>query len=139
MVDEGKLITALENEGNVDVLALTSGQITSQINNILQRLQLPRQILGIFHKKLKGYRYCAEVEALRHGWYIRWISLRDAANLRLTNGGHICRIDRRGDLTHIVCRNNCRKLFQVVFEEALLFQRLSMQEQVILKVMNCLS
>ena len=42
-------------------------------NNILQKLQLDRETLKSFHKKLKGYRYCVDMADVQYGYYIRWI------------------------------------------------------------------
>ena len=57
-LDVNNLLNALENESNASIMNLTSSKIKSMKNNILQKLQLDRETLKVFHKKLKGYRYC---------------------------------------------------------------------------------
>ena len=53
-LDVNNLLNALENESNASIMNLTSAKIKSMKNNILQKLQLDRETLKSFHKKLKG-------------------------------------------------------------------------------------
>ena len=79
------LLVALENEQNSSIVNLDSSKIKDIKNNILQKIQLDRDTLKLYHKKLKQYRYCSDLSDLQYGNYIRWISLNDN-NLKLTNG-----------------------------------------------------
>ncbi len=56
-------------------------------------------------------------------------------NLKLTNGGFICDI-KINEGIEILCRNNFNKLFQLRFDENLIFQKLTEQEKIILNVIN---
>ena len=80
------LLLALENESNSSIMNLTSSKIKTIKNNMLQKLQLDRDKLKFFHKKLKHYRYCSDMNDLQYGFYIRWINLNYPENLKLTNG-----------------------------------------------------
>ena len=86
---DNTLLNALENESNASIMDLTSSKVKSQKNDILQQLQLPREKLKLFHKKLKNYRYCSDLKDIQYGHYIRWIPLRDPENVYLTNGAYI--------------------------------------------------
>ena len=88
-LDVNKLLNALENETNASIMKLNTSKIKSYKNTILQQLQLDRDILKSFHKKLKHYRYCDDFSDLQYGYYIRWIPLKNPDNLKLTNGGFI--------------------------------------------------
>ena len=78
-----------------------------------------------------------ELPGIRYGAYIRWISLKDPANIKLTNGGIICDI-KVNDGIQIRCKNNQHRFFQLKMGECLIFQKLSDQEQILLSAMDYL-
>ena len=49
--------SALERETNKSILELTPAKIKQEKNDILQKLQLPRDKLKDFHRVLKNYRF----------------------------------------------------------------------------------
>ena len=132
------ILDALENETNASIMELTTEKIQTQKNNMLQRLQLPRDKLKQFHKKLKKYRYCSDLKDIQYGFYIRWIPLRNPEKIILTNGGIVCEIKITENGTYIVCKNRFNHIFQLKFDECLIFQKISQQEAVILKVLDYL-
>jgi len=134
----GRLLAALENESNASIMNLTTHKIKEYKNNILQQLQLPRAKLKLYHKKLKYYRYCTDLSHIQYGFYIRWISLKNPDNLYLTNRGIICEVKILNNQIQIVCKNNRNRMMQVKFDEAIIFQKLSTQERVILSVLDFL-
>ena len=105
---------------------------------MLQRLQLPRDKLKEFHKKLKKYRYCSDLKDIQFGFYIRWISLKNPEKIDLTNGGIVCDIKITEKGIYVVCKNRFNNIFQLKFDECLIFQKISQQEAVILKVLDYL-
>ena len=138
-LDVNKLLDALENETNASIMKLNTSKIKSYKNTILQQLQLGGGTLKSFHKKLKHYRYCDDFSDLQYGYYIRWIPLKNPDNLKLTNGGFIIDLkilDNNG--IHIVCKNNRGFCMQLKFDECVIFQKLSNQENVILSVLDYL-
>lgn len=134
-LDENDLKKALENENNESIINLTISKIKSEKNDILQKLQFGKEDLKKNLKKLKEYRYINNINDLNYGYYIRWINLKNVENLKLTNGGFICDI-KINDGIEILCRNNFNKLFQLRFDENLIFQKLTEQEKIILNVIN---
>jgi hypothetical protein len=132
------LLNALENETNASIMKLNTKKIKDIKNNILQQLQLKRDKLKLYHKKLKNYRYCSEICDLQYGYYIRWIPLKNPDNIYLTNGGHIIDVKIYDEGVHIVCKNNINRIIQIKFDEVIIFQKLSNQEQVILSVLDYL-
>ena len=110
---------------------LTMSKIKDIKNNILQSLQLERKLLKSFHKKLKDYRYCSDQSDLQYGFYIRWIPLTNPDNIKLTNGGIIIDIDIINDCIQLRVKNNQNRIFQLKFDEAIIFQKISPQEKVI--------
>jgi len=132
------LLHALENETNSSIMRLTTSKIKEHKNNILQQLQLERNNLKEFHKKLKSYRYCSDMADLQYGFYIRWVPLKDPDNIYLTNGGLLCDMKIINDQIHIICKNNRNRIIQFKFDEAMIFQKISQQEHVILNVLDYL-
>jgi hypothetical protein len=75
---------------------------------------------------------------LQYGFYIRWIPLKDPDNIYLTNGGLLCDMKIINDQIHIICKNNRNRIIQFKFDEAMIFQKISQQEHVILNVLDYL-
>jgi hypothetical protein len=131
------LLDALENDSNSSIINLTSGKIKEHKNNVLQQIQLPREKLKSYHKKLKDYRYCTDLKDIQYGFYIRWIPLKDPENMNLTNGAIICDVKLVNGKLHVLCKNRGR-MMQIKFDEVLIFQKLSDQERVILSILDYL-
>jgi len=131
------LLDALENDSNSSIINLTSRKIKEHKNNVLQQIQLPRNKLKLYHKKLKDYRYCSDLKDIQYGFYIRWIPLKDPENMNLTNGAIICDVKLVNGQLHVLCKNRGR-MMQIKFDEVLIFQKLSDQERVILSILDYL-
>ena len=132
------LLKALDKDTTSNIINMTSNKIKTLKNDMLQQLQLPRDKLKIMHKKLKDYRYCSEIPDLQCGNYIRWISLKNPENIELTMGAIYCDIRIYPEGLQIVCKNRFGKVFQIKFDEVMLFQKLNSQEKVILSVLDYL-
>jgi len=136
-INDEDLLDALDNNNNSSVMKLTSKKIQEHKNNILQTLQLDRETLKTYHKKLKHYRYCSDVNDFVPGQYVRWINLKDPNNIKLTNGAFLIDIIFENNKLHMMCKSGYR-VFQVIYDEIIVFQKLSQQENVILTVMDYL-
>jgi len=138
-LDVNELLNALENETNASIMKLNTSKIQSYKNTILQQLQLDKNMLKSYHKKLKHYRYCDDFSDLQYGYYIRWIPLNKPNNIKITNGGFIIDLKIIGNNgIHVVCKNNRGLCMQLKFDECAIFQKLSNQENVILSVLDYL-
>ena len=137
-MDIHSLLHALDNENNEAVVDLSMEKISKDKNDILQQLHLPREELQRLHKQLKSYRLVNTMNDLRFGSYIRWISLKNPENVKLTNGGIVCDIKAIKEDIHVKCKNKMNIIFQINLSEVLLFQKLSEQEQIILKALKIL-
>jgi len=138
IMDIPNLLHALNNENNEAVVDLDYATIAKQKNDLLQQLNLPREELMTLQKKLKPYRCVNTLEDLRFGSYVRWISLKNPEVIKLTNGGIVCDIKQVNADIQIKCKNKMNMLFQLKMSEVLLFQKLSEQEEVILKALKYL-
>ena len=129
------LLKALDNEEHTNLINTSFQQIAKDKNDILQNLHLQKDKLKDFHKKLRQYRYIDELNDLKYGQYIRWINLNNEI-LKLTSGGIFLDLKLLNNGTHVVCKNNMNKVFQIKFDECIFFQKISNQEEIILKVLN---
>jgi len=135
-LDVNSLLNALENETNASIMRLNSNKIKEIKNNMLQKLQLNKDELKKLHKKLNHYRYCSDISDLQYGYYIRWISLKNPENIKLTNGALIVDILISNNCVQILCKNNRNRIFQIKFDECIIFQKISEQEFIILQVLD---
>ena len=69
-VDVNKLMYALDNENNENIMNLTTQNILEMNLNILKELHLDKQTTLNYLKKLKEYRYIDEINDLKHGAFI---------------------------------------------------------------------
>ena len=133
------LESALNNENNSNIMELTNEKISKWKNDALQRLFLERKKLKLFHKKLKDYKYVSDMSDLSYGHYIRWINLKDPENFKLTNGAIVCDIKVINNQVQIICKGGNRRIFQIKFDENMIFQKLTDQEKVLLSVLDYLN
>ena len=122
---------ALTNEKNEEIINQTFEEIDKNKENILKELELSKKDMKILLKKLEDYKYIDEFPDLQIGRYIRWINLNNHENIKLTTGGILCDIKMDDSIT-LVFKNNMNRFFQINMDEALVFQRLSEQERIIL-------
>ena len=131
-----QLLGALENETNESIMELSNSKIKKYKNDVLQRIQIRGEKLKEMHKKLKDYRYVMGLNELQYGYYIRWIPLKNPDKIYLTNGGIIVDIEILKNGIHIRIKNNRNRIFQIKFDECIIFQKLTVQEKVILSVLD---
>lgn len=137
-LDKNLLIQALNNDDNERFMHLTNQKIMAQKNDILQKLRFEKEKLKQYNKKLKQYRYIEEIDDLTYGNYIRWINLKNIENMKLTNGAIICDIIVCDNGTHILCKNSFNKMFRLIMDECIIFQKLNEEEKMILNVLTYL-
>jgi len=138
-LDIPALLHALNNDTNSTILDTTTASIQSKKNDMLQKLQLPRKELKKLHQSLKYYKYVDELPDIHLGRYIRWISLKNPDNIKLTRGGIICDIYTSDHDIEIKCKNNMNRFFSLKLNECFVFQKLTDQEKVILSAVNHLA
>lgn len=131
-----KLLSALEDDDNVELLELDFKKIEIEKKDILDKLELPKKQQNVLLKKLRQYRYIDELPGMKYGSYIRWISLKNPENLKLTNGGIVCEMKVGDKGIVIVCKNNFNRFFQLNMTETLIFQKLTEQELVLLSALE---
>lgn len=126
----------IEDINQKNLTYLTSNKIKELKNTILQKLQLSRNDLIMYHNKLNDYRYIDELDELKIGSYIRWINLNKIDNIYLTNGGIIIDFKFNNNNVIIVCKNNINKIFSLKFNSVILFQKLRSDEKILIKIID---
>ncbi len=131
---------ALDNDQNDSILSLTNKKITEMNLRIIKELGFKKEDTLLYVKKLKGYRYIDEIKDIRVGGFLKWIPINENNEyLPLHSGGIICDIKLTDNGTFIACKNFAGRFYQFKFDDALIFQKLSNQEQVILSALDHLA
>jgi hypothetical protein len=140
-MDVNKLLKALDDDSNEQLLNFTSKKITEMNLKVINELQLERKEALQIMKKLKEYRYVDELNDLKYGTYIRWVPLHNPDNIYITKGALFCEYKIKEDGIYLICKNfgYSNKHFQVKLDENLVFQKLTDQEQVLLSALDHLS
>lgn len=107
----------------------TMENIMNDIHEILKGKGLSTNKIYDFGMKLSGYRYVDEIHELHRGKHVRWI--RDNT---LTNGGIVVDIRFLDNGIHILCMNAGRRFIQYKFDDCITFQKLSVDEEMILAI-----
>ena len=119
-----------------NLLYLSSSKIKELKNNILQKMYLSRDELLHYHKVLKDYRFVDELDEIQIGKYVRWFNLANQENISLTNGGIVIDIkDGKEDIL-IVCKNNRNRIYTFRLNQCIVFQKLSTQEKILIKIID---
>ena len=133
-----EILNLIDNDKYDVLIDKNSKNIATIKNDMLQKLQLNKVQLKAMHKKLKDYQYVDELPDIHVGHYVRWISLKNENNIRLTNGGIIVSTQITGKGVSVTIKNNINRIITVYIDNVLLFQKITPQEQVILGVLDYL-
>ena len=136
--DVNELLKAVDNENNAHITKFTKTQIQEMKEDILDQLGIDEDKKAELLEKLRYYRYIDDLASMKYGAYIRWINLKNPHRINLTNGGIMCDIKFFNDGVQVVCKNSRGRIFQIKFDETIIFQKLTEQEQIILQVMDLL-
>jgi len=140
-MDVDKLLKALDDETNENLLNFTSVKIKEMNLNILKELHLSKKETLDILSKLKDYKYVDEMSDLKYGTYIRWIPIANPNNIYLTKGAIFCELKITDDGIRCICKNygyGC-KHFQIEMDKNLIFQKLTVQELVLLSALDHLA
>lgn len=146
-MDSTKLSKALDDPSNEFLFGFTSKKLLQMNFEILKELNLTKTKTKELLKKLKGYKFVDEMNDLKYGTYLRWVSLLDKTNnelvvdsnkIELSRGAIFCDIKITDDGVSLVCKNFGPRSshFQLKMGECLIFQKLTAQEQVLLSALD---
>jgi len=126
-INMDELLDKIENETNDYLENKTLSDISKTIFEVLSENDI--ELIEKYCDKLIGYRYVDKICELRIGIYCRWI--KNGTNT-LANGGIIVNIKIGEDHVQIVCKTANGKFISIKFDECVIFQKLTMEEQLIL-------
>jgi len=130
-----EITKALENTKNEYLLKYTSKKINEIKQEVISNLEISQKEKNILKKKLKDYKYVVDLEELKEGSFIRWISFKKE-DYYLTNGGFLIEVTftEKGMLLNLKGINN--SFFKIIFDECILFQKINKQENILLLAME---
>lgn len=140
-MDINKLLKALDNDNNENLMNYTTKKLKEINFNILKELYLSHEETIYLYNKLKNYKYIDELDNLKYGTYLRWISLKNPDVINLKKGAIFCNTKITDDGIFLLCKNHGfnSKHFQIKFDENLIFQKLTDQELILLNALDHLS
>ena len=140
-MDVNKLMKALDNETNENLLNFTTQKITEMILNILKELKLSKKDTLELLSKLKNYKYVDEMNELKCGAYLRWIPMTNPDEIYLTKGALFCEFKITDNGVFMICKNFGfdSRHFRISLDNNLFFQKLTDQELVLLSALDHLS
>ena len=130
-IDIEKLLASVENEKNSYLENKSSYDITKEIIDILQEINIPNDKKKEYSKKLLGYRYIDDIRDLHKGKHIRWINRNNSASI-ITNGAVLVNIKFLDSGTYVVCKNSQNRFFQIKLDDNYIFQKMTIEENLII-------
>ena len=141
-----ELLNSIENEKNDYLENKTMADVTKEMFETISELDLSLEETQNICNRLIGYRYVDEIHELHKGKHIRWIrivksnndnqceTLNDKISKKplLTNGGILVNIKFLDNGVHIICKNSQNRFIQYKFDDSITFQKLSVEEQLLL-------
>lgn len=123
-IDVDELLDSIPEDSN-DLENKTLDDIVSE--NVEKLKEIKVENVEKIVDKLSGYKFIDDLYQLHKGKYIRWIK-----NNKLSNGGIVMDILFNDKGTNILCKNNMNRFFQLKFDDLVIFQKLSEEEQLLL-------
>ena len=138
-MDIPKLLKALENENNENLMNFTTIKLREMNQRVLKELPLSKSEYHDFVNKLKDYKFIDELNDLKEGAYIRWINISNPEKLVLTKGSIFCETKITDTGIVLVGKSFYNKFFQIKLDDCLVFQRLTNEEKVLLNALDYLA
>lgn len=133
-IDTKQLLMAYENRKNDYLDGKTNLDIATEIVHSFEELEnVSKKEKRTMAESLAGYRYVDEIDQLHLGKYMRWIQKYDETP-KITNGGILLKIEYGNNGIYMKIRLNNYLLINVSFETSLIYQKLSIGEQIVLMV-----
>ena len=128
-IDIEKLLDGLETDKNDYLENKTIDSITREIYDVVNKVDVSIDVKKRYCQLLNEYRYVQDIHELHKGKQIKWIRL---TNNRLIGGGIVVNIKFLDNGTHVLVKNPANKFIQIKFDDCQIFQKMTMQDQLIL-------
>jgi len=104
--------------------------------DVLVELNFNKKEIKNLKKKLEKYKYIEDLSDLHLGKYIRWFNIKNEPQKpKLKNGGFIIDINYINDI-NIICKNSNNYIFNLNFNDCIIFQKLTLYEEFISNVLS---
>ena len=137
---------ALTNEDNLSIINTNIQEIKAKKNDLLQSIGIKKDELKLYHNKLKNYRYIDDIKDLRYNSVLRLMKLKNTDSIKLNNTVIFCGFNKIKDTivspekkVGLLVKSFANKFFIVYFYENLVFQKITDEEQILLKAINHLN
>ena len=138
--DQENLLKALDDEDNSFLLNTNSEKIENIKISVLSELfEEDHETIANIMEKIQHFIYVDGIPELKYGSFIRWISLKNPENMKLTNGAIICDIKITQHGTSVLCKGINGRIFSIKMDDTYIFRKLTQQEQIILNVIDHLN
>lgn len=138
-LDVEKLMKTIDDDKSEYLLGLTTKKIKKMNQDVLKKLKLDKRVVKELMKKLDGYKCVDELDEIKYGKFVRWISLKDEPeNMKLVTGGIVCEINIGDSGAIVACKNFANRYFKFILDECVVFQKLSAQEIVLMSALDLL-
>jgi NDP-sugar pyrophosphorylase family protein len=128
-MDIEKLLESIESDKNDYLENKSMKIITEEIYEKINGISIQQKTKYEYCQKLIGYRLVDDVYELHKGKHIRWTR---EASPKLTNGGIVMDIKFLDTGTHVLCMSNGNRFIQIKFDECIIFQKMTLEEQLIM-------
>ena len=128
-LDIDKLLDSLENDRNDYLENKTIETVTREIYNIISQLNLPTEKKKQYCEMLNEYRLVNDINELHKGKHIKWINI---GTDKLIGGGIVLNIKFLDNGTHVLVKTQTNTFVQIKYDERHIFQKMTVQEQLIL-------
>jgi hypothetical protein len=136
-MDSIELKNALENSKNEYLLKYTLQKINDIKLHVINELPILQKNKNSLKKKLKDYKYVIDLEELKEGSFIRWITQKNE-DYYLTNGGFIVEVIFTENGILLLIKGINSSFFKIVFDQCIIFQKLNKQENILLLTLDYL-
>ena len=127
-IDIDELLRITENDKNEYLNNKTLDNILDENIKAIKNLKLLNDETNELCDKLVGYRLVDKIFDIHKGKHIRWIR----KGHPITNGAIVIDVKFLDNGTHVLCINPQGRIFQIKFNDCVVFQKLSVGEQLIL-------
>ena len=105
----------------------TVADLSKEVFDVINPLEISEDNKHDICQRLIGYRWVDRLCDLRSGRLVRWVK-----KGRLTNGGLLMNVKIENTGVILLCKNNVGRFFSIKWDESVVFQKLTMEEQLVL-------
>jgi hypothetical protein len=138
-INMDKLMESIENEKNQYLENKKTSDIAQEILDSMEMFNISPNDIAPLCNKLVGYRYVDEIYQLHKGKHVRWIKKADINKKPqlLNRGGIVIDVKFEDKGIYIICCvSNTSYILKYKYDDCLTYQKLSMDEQLILLANN---